>query len=298
MKFRAFLQLSCLFYFLNPIHMECSENPSIDSIQVTEKISFYRVNSSRGNTTTVVFGGSDGVLLVDPNFNQTSKLIHDTISKQFNQPIRYLTSTHVHRDHIEQYGDFTDGATVIIPRAQVKDVLEWGVTSYIAFDNDLTLFFNDSEISLRTFPNRIGHTHGDELIHFVQEKVLYIGDYYFARGYPIVDQHIGDIYGYLANLKFIIDSYPADTVVIPGHSTFHPDKISLISMSDIDRFYNDISKSVDIVKGMHDKGMTLEEILELGLGPELSSYNVDNTFRNEERWIRDVYHYLTSATEK
>ena len=292
------LRLLLALFSLYPLFIHGSALPSIDSIKVTDNISFYRVNSSKGNTTTVVFGGAQGVLLIDPNFNQTSDLIREQIAEDFGQPVRYITSSHVHRDHIEQYGDFSKNATVIIPKPQIKDVLMWGVKSYLAFENELTLFFNDREIILSTLPNKVGHTDGDELIHFVDDNVLYLGDYYFARGYPIIDKHIGDVEGYLANLKFIVESYPADTKVIPGHSTFHPDSISLIDISELNQFYSDLAASVNAITAMYDNGMTLSEIQQQGLGPKFSLYNVDNSFKNETRWIQDIYHYLEKTKSK
>ncbi|WP_448569745.1 MBL fold metallo-hydrolase [Thalassotalea ganghwensis] len=265
---------------------------TIDSLQLTEHIAFHRINSDKGNTTSVTFKVGNDVLLVDPNFNNTSELLKEKILTDNDTKIRYVTSSHDHRDHIEQYGQFAHQAIIVIPANQAQAVTQWGGKPTITYTGSLTLNINDKQVELMTLPHAVGHTDGDELVYFPAENILYVGDYYFSKGYPIIDKYTGDIYGYIENLSFITKQYNDKTLVIPGHTTFAPDAMTTHSIDDIKRYTEVLKHTIALIKAMYDQGLSLEQAQEKGLPKQFSAYNVNKSFRNEQRWIRDVYHYF------
>lgn len=264
---------------------------TIDSLNITEHITFYRINSDKGNTTSVTYSVGSDVLLIDPNFNETATLLKQLITDK-DKTVRYVTSSHDHRDHIEQYGDFANNTIIVVPENQKNAVSEWGGSPQITYTGKINLHIGNKQAVLMTLPNTIGHTDGDELVYFPEENVLYVGDYYFSKGYPIIDRHSGDIYGYIDNLNFIVNHFNDKTVVIPGHTTFSPQAMTTHNIDDIKQFANALTKTVALIKTMFDNGLSLEQAQQKGLPEQFSRYNVKKSFKNEQRWIKDVYQYF------
>jgi len=284
--------LTIAILFVSSLHAVAKTEPddvTIDHLSLSEQLYFLRVSSSRGNTTSVVYTDGLSTLLVDPNFNQSSEAIKQHLKLIKAGPIRYLTSSHDHRDHIEQYAKFSQDAMIIIPNSQAESVKEWGGLADITFHGELTLNIGQNKVKLFTLPNKKGHTNGDLVAYFPDEKSLYVGDYYFASGFPIIDIQSGDLNGYLANLAYLIDQFSPTTQVIPGHTTFTPEPMRTITISDLDNYREGLISSIDWIMSQKNLGLTLEEIKSKGLPSEFDAYHDGLTFVKESKWIAYVY---------
>jgi len=261
---------------------------SVDVIKISSSLYFFRISSAMGNTSSVAMIGPEGVFLIDPNFNDTDELIKNKIKELGGGKIKYLTSSHDHRDHIEQYGQFAEDVMIIIPNNQKEAVLEWGGNPQITFEGNLTITFNNQPIVLETLPTTIGHTDGDEIIYFPQAKALYVGDYYFATGFPIIDKNTGDIFGYIDNLDYIANKFAAETIVIPGHTTFSPEAMQIFTIKDLTKYANDLRASIEFIQLQLNNGQSLEQMQTLGLPEQFSKYDQGIKFRGSKKWIKRV----------
>jgi len=261
---------------------------SVDVIKISSSLYFFRISSAMGNTSSVAMIGPEGVFLIDPNFNDTDELIKNKIKELGGGKIKYLTSSHDHRDHIEQYGQFAEDVMIIIPNNQKEAVLEWGGNPQITFEGNLTITFNNQPIVLETLPTTIGHTDGDEIIYFPQAKALYVGDYYFATGFPIIDKNTGDIFGYIDNLDYIANKFAAETIVIPGHTTFSPEVMQIFTIKDLTKYANDLRASIEFIQRQLNNGQSLEQMQTLGLPEQFSKYDQGIKFRGSKKWIKRV----------
>ena len=63
-----------------------------------------------------------------------------------------------------------------------------------------------------------GHTDGDSMVFFRNQKVLHMGDLFFNGMYPFIDAPGGgSVKGYIENIDYAISHVPPDTKVIAGH---------------------------------------------------------------------------------
>ena len=268
---------------------------SVDSIALSKNVHLLRVNSNMGNTSSVISTGEQGVLLIDPNFDGSSALIQQKINQLSpNATIKYLTSTHVHRDHTEQYANFlTQDTTAIVPVSQRQELAKaaymQGQLPNATFKGQTTLYLNNNSIHLRTLPKQKGHTNGDLVAYFEQDKLLYVGDYLFIERYPIIDKHLGDIDGYFANIKHILDTYPTDTIIIPGHSSFEPAPLKTLTMEQYRQYYNDLLASIAYIKKQKQAGKSQAEVIKQGLPEQFARYQQKPRFVSEQKWIERVW---------
>lgn len=154
------------------------------------KGNLYMLSGEGGNVAMLTT--RDGVVLVDDMFHRN----HDDILAQMkmvtSQPLRYVVNTHQHDDH-------AGGDALMLPIADViahKNVranLVAHRTPYyedtpgtpiglprITFSDETSVFLGGSEVRAHWFGR--GHTNGDAVIYFPEEKVIHTGDLFLAAG--------------------------------------------------------------------------------------------------------------------
>ncbi|MGH2627052.1 MAG: MBL fold metallo-hydrolase, partial [Anaerolineales bacterium] len=110
----------------------------------------------------------------------------------------------------------------------------------ITYEGHVKLWLGEQEVQV--FHLGPGHTDGDSLVYFRNEKVLHMGDLLFQGTYPFVDTAAGGrVSGYVENLDRAIALVPPDTQVIPGHGPV-TDIAGLRRMRD---FLSDLLAQVD-----------------------------------------------------
>lgn len=273
---------------------------SVDTVEIAKNIHLMRLNSTMSNTSSVLWVGPDGVLLIDPNFDGSEKFIREKIRALGGNKIDFVTSTHVHQDHTEQYPNFLAEAVGIVPEQQRKELAPeaymQGKLPTITFQGSTKLHLNGDTVTLSTLPTTVGHTNGDLIAYFDKAKVLYVGDYLFINGYPIVDRDIGDLEGYLKNIKHLLQSYDKDVKVLAGHTTFEGD-FGAISMEQYQQYYDDLVDSIKHIKTQMKQGKTTEQIIDQGLPKRFSYLSPKPTFVKESRWIENIVKYYSEPSK-
>lgn len=280
---------------------------AIDSFHLNASVHMIRSDSPIGNPTTVVSIGSDGVFVADPNLLLVNDALKAEIERLGGTSIRYVTATHYHGDHSEGFESIAAGATVIVPEGQRRRLATGAVVlgerpikkealPVMTFTDSVTLRMNGEEIRILTPPNKSGHTDGDAFVHFRHAGVLYVGDYLFLDRFPLIDlEGGGDLEGYLANIEYVLDRFPADTLIVPGHGTFRPAKVIAIDMGRYRTYLETLRESVAIIRERVADGVTLEENVDAGLPDKFAGFGARPRYVKTESWIRFVHDYYANG---
>ena len=243
---------------------------------------------SGGNIAVSV--GHDGILMVDTKMDRLAPKIQDQLHKLGHAAPRFILNTHVHGDHTG--GNALFESTVIAHTnvrkrlvADSTDAKKWPI---VTFDDALTFHFNGEEIQALHLAH--GHTDGDLVVFFTGSNVVHMGDHMFAKLFPYVDLGSGgDVAGYIANIKSVIQRLPDDVKVIPGHGP-------LSTKADVRNYVRMLEETTARVREQMQAGKTLDAIKANGLQDEWKTYSW--RFISTERWIETIYNSYTEKGAK
>jgi cyclase len=214
--------------------------------------------------TTVLWGASD-VLVVDPGYEETGPALREAIRGLGGGVVKTIIDTHWHFDHTDGQKILGRGAAIISSEPTQK----WLSSGQRLLGNDRpalpalarpNMTFAESgsiqgypeTVDVRVFPG--GHTGGDLVVYFKKSKLLVIGDVVFSDMFPFVDVAHGGSPIVLAEvIQKIIDSYPSDVRIIPGHGRD-------LSMADLKAYRSMILATVGLVRAALAEGRSLEDI--------------------------------------
>ena len=138
------------------------------------------------------------------------------------------------------------------------------------------------EIELTHFPK--SHTSGDIVAYFKQSKVLHLGDLYFNGMFPFIDlEHGGNVKGMISSVEAVLEHYPADTKIIPGHG-------AVTDMMELRSFLQMLKETTEAVEKSKKAGMSLQSVQKQGLNERWASWAW--SFISTETWIALVYNSL------
>ncbi len=149
----------------------------------------YMISGEGGNVAVYVTGA--GVILVDDMFYRNADDIVAKVATVTDQPIVYVLNTHQHDDHAGGNAKLLEIANVVAQenvRINLSDIKQpyyedtpgtpIGLPN-ITFTDELTLHLGGKEVRARYFGR--GHTNGDAIIYFPEERVIHTGDLFLAR---------------------------------------------------------------------------------------------------------------------
>lgn len=166
-----------------------------------------------------------GSVLVDTMASPIQgKKIRELAEELTGKPVRLVVSTHYHLDHTHGNPAFDPG-TEFVATAQTKANLvardgEFWTGDYAAalptttFDDHHEINLGNKTIQL-VHPGR-GHTDGDLVAMFVEDRVLHAGDLFFHKRYPDIDLEGGaSLAPWIETIERVL-RLDFD-IVIPGH---------------------------------------------------------------------------------
>src|ERR671914_2048710 len=170
--------------------------------------------------------GSDRALIVDPG-DEAPKLLNaiDTLGVELDG----ILLTHTHFDHVGAVAPVAEatGAEVWVPEvekpvlANIMSYVPWpGFGPYESYDAEHTLSGGERlelagfEIDVLFTP---GHSPGHVTFSIPDEQVVFSGDVLFQGSVGRTDLPGGHWPTLLESIRSLVDSFPPETTVYPGH---------------------------------------------------------------------------------
>ncbi len=246
--------------------------------------SVYMLEGAGGNIGVSV--GEDGIVVVDDQFAPLAPKIQKALEKLSKKPITFLINTHWHHDHTGGNEVLPRGAPIVAHRNVRKRLAEdperalgpkgWPI---ITFDEGLSIWANGEEIQTLHLP--AGHTDGDSIIHFKKSNVVHLGDHFFVGMFPFIDLDSGgDVKGYAANVKGLLEKIPADAKIIPGHGV-------VCTLAELRAFSALLSEWIAIVEAGIKAGKSLDQLQKERVLAKYASYA--RGFLTQEMFLQILY---------
>jgi len=248
-------------------------NVEIQTIPVQGNV--YMLVGAGGNITVQI--GTDGVLVVDTQYEQLAPKIVAAIRKLSDKPIFWMINTSIDGDHIggnealprlantgtrqavrtiahenvlNRMSAAPRGAEPVVP-----DKL-WPNDEYYLPQKDFS--FNGEAVIAYHLP--AAHTDGDSVVLFRSSNVLSAGDIFTPGRYPVIDlQNGGSVQGLLAALNRILQlTVPlkyqeGGTFVVPGHGR-------ICDEADVVEYRDMVTIVRDRIQDLIKKGMTVDQV--------------------------------------
>lgn len=259
-------------------------NVQIKATQVAGSV--HMLEGAGGNIGVSV--GKDGLLIVDNQFAPLAEKVEAALGKLDKGPINYVLNTHWHGDHTGGNAHFGKKATIVAhanvrKRLAAKSGTAPSALPVVTYRHPITIHFNGEDINI--YPQKPGHTDGDSIVHFTQSKVIHMGDQFFNERFPFIDLGSGgDVEGYMATVKWVLDQLEDGTRIIPGHG-------KLASEKDLRQFYAMLQETTGNVWKAIAAGQSLDEIKEAGVPDKYKSWG--EGFINTSRWLTILYNDLS-----
>ena len=215
-------------------------------------------------------GGNVGVLRTDVGavvvdsmtFRMQGERIREQAERLAGGPTQALINTHYHVDHSHGNPGFAPGTRVVATQRTLDYMLgldagSWQGPAARTLPNDV--FETEHELrvggkTIRALHVGAGHTGGDLVVLFVEDRVLHTGDLFFNGRYPNIDLEAGgSVRRWIATLDRVLE-LDFDRV-IPGHGPV-TDRAGILAFQ---RFLRELWA---VGRAAADEGLTLEETLE------------------------------------
>jgi len=183
--------------FFVPAPESSAQDPTqvpLELVTVTDQISM--IMGMGGNVA--VYHGSDGVFVVDDQFEQTADRLLEKVATVSDGPLRFVVNTHWHWDH--SGGNAAAGAAgaVIVAHENVRTRMSAdhvmpafnrtipaapaSALPVITYADGVSFHWNGGRVDVKHVAP--AHSDTDSIVHFVDENVLHMGDLFFQGMFP------------------------------------------------------------------------------------------------------------------
>jgi len=236
-----------------------------------------------------VYIGDNGVLIIDAKMDKKS--VGETIEeikKITDKPKKYLINTHSGGDHINGNQYFSKTITFVAHENCRKEFFhpgrdgtlsDWNKPELmpflpsITFRDQMNVYLGSKKVELWYFG--IGHTTGDVVVYFPEEKTAFLGDQIFLDKPQLIHSYKGgNSFEHVKALTKMLETLDAEKFC-SGHS-------EIIDRKTIMKHIAEMKERQGKVKSLIEKNKTLEEI--------------KNEFKeNETSLIEAIYNELKSS---
>jgi cyclase len=255
-----------------------AQNPWAPGPMHIEKVrgDLYMITGEGGNVSVEATG--EGVILGDNMYDRSHADILAQVKTVSDKPIRYVLNTHYHDDHSGGNAGMLPFAEIIAHK-NVRDTLIAKKQPYyedtpgtpiglprITFSDEFTVHLGGKEV--RALYLGRGHTDGDAVIYFPEEKAIQTGDLFLARTgayaqklFIFIDYaHGGSLFEWTRTLdRILVLDFDK---VIPGHGP-------VSTKADVVKFRSDLEAMRTRLIGLIKQGKSKDDIantLELDYG--------------------------------
>lgn len=226
----------------------------------------YQILGGRG-ANGGVYVGEKGVLVIDAKMTKESvDQVLKAIKQITDKPIKYLVNTHSDGDHIAGNRYFPKSVTFVAHENCRKDFFlpqrngeasPWknpGLLPYVpslTFSRSMTIYMGAKKIELWYFG--IGHTTGDIVVYFPEEKIAFIGDQIFMGRPQLIHSYKGgNSFEHVKTLTKMLNTLDAEKFC-SGHS-------DPVDRAAVQHHIEEIVAIQKKVKSLISQGKTLEDI--------------------------------------
>ena len=227
-----------------------------------------------------VYVTTEGVVLVDDMYDRNAAEILAQVKGLTDRPLRYVFNTHQHDDHAGGNAKLLPLADVIAHRNARANLVAKKAPFFeetpgapiglprVTFSDEASVFVGGKEVRAYHFGR--GHTNGDAIIYFPDEKVIHTGDLFLAarapqgRGAtPVTNRPVGvSMYvDYSQGGSFLEWTQTLDRAlaldfqqVIPGHGP-------VATRADLAKYRADLETMRNRVAGLIREGRTRDEMV-------------------------------------
>lgn len=236
----------------------------VDLVRISGDI--YEIRGGRG-ANGGLFIGEDGVIVIDAKMDKAS--VDQTlkeIGRLTGKPVRYLVNTHSDGDHVNGNRYFPVSVTIIAHENCRREFFLDGrdgspsmwltpdlmpYVPQVTFKDRLDIHMGNDRVELWYFGR--GHTSGDIVVYFPEEKVAFIGDQIFLNRVPLIHVHKGGTsHGNVRYLERMLDSLDAERFA-SGHS-------DVVGRQEIKDYINTMKARQSGIEKFINKGYSLDQI--------------------------------------
>ena len=275
---RSCEKITVLFFlsllFILPTNILLAQPSDIEFIKVTDTI--YEITGGRGARSTLYLGET-GVLLIDTKGDKRDMgIILNKIEKMSDKPLLILINTHSDEDHIGGNIYIPQSVTIISHENCRKELFiplrdgrstGWEAPERkpfipeVCFYDSMSIYLGSERIVLRHFG--IGHTTGDTVVYFPEQKIAVVGDQYSELPVPYIhDYKGGSPSGNYKNLERMLETLDA-TTFLSGHS-------EPVSRKEILNCIDTMKERFNTMRSRINAGETFEDITKGKKGRELN----------------------------
>jgi len=259
------------------------ETPPVSLDKISERV--YQIMGGSGANGGVIIG-DEVVLVVDAKMDKESvDQSIEAIGELTGKPIKYLVNTHSDGDHIMGNRYFPKAVTFIAQENCRDDFFkenfgresDWGTPEFypftpsMTFTDNMNIWLGKEKVELYYFG--VGHTTGDLVVYFPEDKIAFLGDQYFnTRPQLIHSNKNGNSFEHVKTLTLMLETLDAETF-LSGHS-------DPVGRTEIEEHILSMVNRQVAVKEAIDQDKSLEETL--------AEFN-----ENEARLVTSIYNELT-----
>jgi len=216
---------------------------------------------------TGAYIGDNGVLLIDSKMDDNSvNQVLEGIRKLTDKSIKYLVNTHSDGDHVAGNRYLPETVTVVAHENCRKDFFgpdrsgnpsEWNkpeLSSFVpsvTFRDKMEIYLGSKKVELWYFG--VGHTTGDTVLYFPEEKTAFIGDQMFlVRPLLIHSYKGGNSFEHVKTLTKMLETIDAETFC-SGHS-------EITDRTAIKNHIAQMKEKQEKVKTLMKQGKSLEQV--------------------------------------
>lgn len=278
-----FLTLIFLVLFFPLSIAQQQEAKPVELKQISERL--YEILGGSGAQGGMYIGDNE-VLVIDAKMDENSvDAVIAEIAKITDKPIKYLVNTHSDGDHVWGNQFFPQTVTFVAHENCRKEFFhknrdgnesEWNKPELAAFVPSITfrdrmnIYFGTKIIELWYFG--VGHTTGDIVVYFPEEKTAFIGDQIFLTRPQLIHSYKGgNSFEHVKTLTKILETLDAEKFC-SGHS-------EIADRETIKKHIDQMKKRQEKIKSLFEKNMPLEDVLKV-------------FEENESRLVESIYNEI------
>ena len=263
-KTTLILTLFFLVLFIQLSRAQQQEAKPVELKQISERL--YEILGGRGAQGGMYIGDNE-VLVIDAKMDENSvDAVIAEIAKITDKPIKYLVNTHSDGDHVWGNQYFPQTVTFVAHENCRKEFFHkqrngnesnWNkpeLAAYvpsITFRDRMNIYIGAKKVELWYFG--VGHTTGDIVVYFPEEKTAFIGDQIFLTRPQLIHSYKGgNSFGHVKALTRMLETLDAEKFC-SGHS-------EIANRETIKEQINQMQKRQEKIKSLIEKDMSLEEV--------------------------------------